>query len=344
MTEQLKLLQPKVLKETGINSESSLNAKIGGKSPDFIDLPNEVIYSPDHYLSKWLEGFRNKLSHDETKHNHNNYDKLYSQIKSSEAFQEYLPIFLKRMYLRSYDELSKNRPHIDQSEIWIGENNADYGLLISPRFNKKTNSWENDKSEIRHFKPRYWSIGHILTTGLVIPDKETIHKFKDVDEYLFFFEEVIVRKTSSKYQKEIAALYVKYVKASNEPEKLGLLIPELRYNGKDKQHKYRLDFCAINAESNDKVGFEISPASTHTKISKTKKKSQKEINEEASDNFEKEMKKQKDYFRKHNIFALIYTGSELENIDSIFEDIKRYLLPETMSKKLSFDLMSNFFK
>jgi hypothetical protein len=38
MKERLRELLPKVLKETGIDSEASLNAKIGGKADEFIDL------------------------------------------------------------------------------------------------------------------------------------------------------------------------------------------------------------------------------------------------------------------------------------------------------------------
>jgi hypothetical protein len=46
MKERLRVLLPTVLAKTGINSEASLNAKIGGKAQDFIDLKNEVIHSP----------------------------------------------------------------------------------------------------------------------------------------------------------------------------------------------------------------------------------------------------------------------------------------------------------
>jgi hypothetical protein len=69
-------------------------------------------------------------------------------------------LFLKRSYLKHFDELSRVRPHLTESEIWIGQNKADYGLLITPRY--VNGVWENDRSEIRHFPKLYWTIGHVL--------------------------------------------------------------------------------------------------------------------------------------------------------------------------------------
>jgi len=60
----------------------------------------------------------------------------------------------------------------------------------------------------------------------------------------------------------------------------------------------------------DKVGFELSPWSTHGRLA-TKGKSAKDINAEALANFEKEMAKLKSFFKKHGIYALIYTNSDL---------------------------------
>lgn len=80
-----------------------------------------------------------------------------------------------------------------------------------------------------------------------------------------------------------------------------LLIPELRYGGLAAKHEYRLDFTIVNPHTLSKVGFELSPWSTHGELTGTKAKSQKEINAEARANFEKEMRKLKAYFRKLGI-------------------------------------------
>jgi len=136
-------------------------------------------------------------------------------------------LFLKRSYLKHFDELSRTRPHISQSEIWIGQNNASYGLLVTPRFNKVHDEWENDRSEIRHFPELYWTIGHVLYTGFVIPDEQEKVAFGSVDEYLTFFKNVLVRASGSEYEKDIAKRYVEFVRNAKDPKKVPLLIPEL---------------------------------------------------------------------------------------------------------------------
>jgi hypothetical protein len=335
---ELRALLPKVLQETGIAREASLNAKIGHKSDEFIDLKNEVINSSEEFTSLWLAGFKEHLS---TTGFRTSYDDLYDLMKGSRTFQEYLYKFLRRSYLNHYEELSKTRPSVAQAEIWIGQNHADYGLLVTPRFGKK--GWENDKSEIRHFRPRYWSIGHVLESGLVIPDKNKKMTFQTVEDYLKFFEHVLVRGTASSHQKKIAELYCDYVRKAEKPLDVPLLIPELRYDGRLAKHKYRLDFCIIDPGTMNRIGFELSPWSTHGLLTGTKGKTQKQINEEASANFDKEMKKHKDFFRKHDVFALIYTDADLKNIDGVFVDIAKYLKPKAAEKQLKFQIFADFF-
>ena len=335
---QLRALLPQVLKETGVADELSFNAKIGGKSGEFIDLKNEVITSPDHYADLWLQGFRAHLS---TTGFRTSFDDLYDLINKSKAAQEYLLLFLQRSYLNHYEELFKSRPEIDQSEWWMGQNNAHYGLLVTPRF--RNGKWENDKSEIRHFKPRYWSIGHVLHTGLVLPNKNTFQTFDTVDAYLNFFENVLVRHSGSQYQIQIAERYSAYVRTSLNPEEVPLLLPELRYAGLESKHKYRLDFCVIDPFTLSKVGFELSPASSHASVTGAKGKTQKQINDEVAAAFDKEMKKHKDFFRHLGIFTMIYTDADIKDIDAVFSDIKKYLEPATAPKQLNFHILNNFF-
>jgi len=339
MKEQLRVLLPQVLKETSIDSEASLNAKIGGKADEFIDLINEVITSPEHYASLYLDGFKSSLS---TTSFRTSYDDMYDLFNSSKAAQEYMLLFLERSYLKHYDEYSKRRPSAEEAEIWIGQNSADYGLLVTPRF--ASGEWENDRSEIRHFKPHYWTIGHVLETGLVIPGKGKRMTFPDVNAYLDFFENVLVRHSKSPHQIALAERYSAYVRASANPLAVPLLIPELRYEGRAVKHKYRLDFCIIDPVTMQKTGFELSPWSTHGELTGTKGKTQKEINAEASANFDKEMKKHKQYFKKYGVFALIYTDIDLIDPDSVFADIKDCLNLDPVKSQLNFHLLSGFFK
>jgi hypothetical protein len=341
LTAELKGLESEVLKKTGFDSLQSLHGKIGGKFDQFINIKNEVITSAEHFISLYLQGYEESILSKSSYVHSTNLFETYELLRKYPVFKEYLFLFLRRVYLRNYESLSKKRPTQDDSEIYIGQNNASYGILITPRF--VNGHWENDKSEIRHFKKQYWSIGHILETGLVIPGKNKIMKFKDIAEYLNFFENVIVRNSGSKYEMEIAEFYTEYVLNHKNPESIPLLIPEFRYEGIDVIHKYRLDFTIIEPKELNKIAFELSPWSSHGYLSKTKSLTQKDINSMAQDNFEKEMKKHKDFFRKHGIFSLIYTDSDLKDTKAIFEDIKRYLEPKSIGKQLKLHILSDFF-
>jgi hypothetical protein len=252
-------------------------------------------------------------------------------------------LFLKRSYLKHFEELSRKRPHLSESEIWIGQNNADYGILITPWFKENTGEWRNDRSEIRHFPKLYWTVGHVVHSGLVVPGDRDPVRFGSVDDYLTFFKNVLVRASGSQYEKAIAKRYVAFVKASNDPERVPLLIPEFRYEGKTAKHKYRLDFCIIDPFTMQKVGYELSPWSTHGYLSKITGLSQAKINEMAKDNFEKEMTKHKSFFKKYGVYALIYTDKDLADLDAVFEDMKQYLEPVDEVVQLDFHLLEKFF-
>jgi hypothetical protein len=342
LTAQLKVLLPIVLAKTGFHSVHSLNAKIGGKHGHYVDVRNAVVYSPDHFITLWLDAFKDVV---------NNYKSIgqtsrnevgtFELLKAHKEFQDYLFLFLKRTYIRYVDSLSKKKPQAEDSEMWIGQKNANYGILVTPRF--RNGYWENDKSEIRHFKPRYWSIGHVLETGLCIPGKPNKMNFLTIDQYLTFFRDVIVRNSGSAYEYQIAERYCDFVKASSNPTEIALLIPEFRYEGIDVQHIYRLDFTIIESKDLNKIGFELSPWSSHGYLSKTKLMTQAQINEVAKDNFEREMKKHKDFFKKHGIFTLIYTDKDLADIDSIFNDMKKYLEPTNVGTQIKFHIYNDFF-
>jgi hypothetical protein len=91
-----------------------------------------------------------------------------------------------------------------------------------------------------------------------------------------------------------------------------------------------------------KVGFELSPWSTHGMLSGTGGKTQKKINEEALANFEKEIKKLKSFFLNRGITVLIYTDTDLMDYDSIFEQIAKYLSPTQAPKQLLIQAMDDF--
>ena len=337
MTADLEKILEEVLNETGLQSNKSVHAVYGGKFADYIDMQNQVIHSPDHFVALYLEGFKRAAEERPSSAHGRNFQLL----QQCPRLQEYLYIFLQRVYLRNYEALSKKRPQADDAIIWIGQRNAEYGIAVTPRFNRRSSQWENDKSEIRHFDKLYWSIGHILRTGLVIPGREEVIPFPNVDAYLNFFVNVLVRNSGSQYEYAIARMYRDYVLGTPDPESVPLLIPEFRYGGIDLAHRYRLDFTICDPFELTKVGYELSPWSTHGYLSKTKELSQKEINGMASDNFDREMRKHKDFFRRHGVFALIYTDADLEDLSGVFADMKRYLEPKSRPQQLRFHIIQD---
>ena len=61
LSSEIKSLLPEVLDRTGFDNVHSLNSKIGGKFAQFIDIKNEVITSSDHFISLWLQGYKDEL-------------------------------------------------------------------------------------------------------------------------------------------------------------------------------------------------------------------------------------------------------------------------------------------
>ena len=61
----------------------------------------------------------------------------------------------------------------------------------------------------------------------------------------------------------------------------------------------------------------------------------------AQDNFEKEMRKHKEFFRKWGIFTQIYTDSDLADMPKVFEDMLKYLTPKNVKQQLQFHIIED---
>jgi len=334
LKEELRKLLPAVLEETGEPSEATLNATLGSKNDEFFDLKHDVIHSQDQFVNQWLAGLKAAAMEQQG----GSVSWIWKSLKKYPNFRKYTLLFLERSYLRHFEELSKNRPSLDESELWIGQKNADYGLFVTPRF--AHGHWENDRSEIRALKVPYFTIGHVLQAGLVIPGKNKRVTFADVEQYLTFFQETLVRNSGSQYEYELAGLYCDYVRAQSNPLEVPLLIPEFRYGGLLVKHVYRLDFLVVNPYTFDRTGFELSPWSTHGYLYKTKELTQAQINAMAADNFAKEVKKHRSFFKKHGVMSVIFTDDDLQNVQEIFDEyVLPCLTPEKPKTQLSFQIM-----
>ncbi|GAI00540.1 unnamed protein product, partial [marine sediment metagenome] len=113
LSKNLKGMLPKVLKLTGHRSEQSLHGVLGGKHAQFIDIKNEVIHTPEHFISLWLEGYKKYLKKIEIDMDNSAYYKMYAHFKGYKLFREYTYLFLYRTYLRYYESLAKRRPKIE---------------------------------------------------------------------------------------------------------------------------------------------------------------------------------------------------------------------------------------
>ncbi len=160
MTAELEAARPEVMRLLNEPTVQALHGRIGGKNAEFIDIKNEVILSAEGYVATWIRGLLSTLEGRRPLVVGDTYYDLLLAMKKHQVIKNYIVTFLRRTYLKYADSLSRVRPRTEEAEIWIGQNNASYGILVTPRFINGT--WENDKSEIRRFPAAYWTIGHIL--------------------------------------------------------------------------------------------------------------------------------------------------------------------------------------
>lgn len=316
------------------------HAQIGSRNNKFIDSVRQQFMRPDDYISAWLNGLREhaekKEAEQKARYNgqvfkNTSYHNLLKCLKSDPT-KEYILKFLERRFYRQFDATTRSKPIDELWEIWFGANPLIWGILISPVV--KQSKWTNDKSEIRRVEYHYWTVEHVIQTGLILPETNNRQTISDLNAVIEFYQNICERSSLSQYEKEIMNRYVQYIKEANDPLKVPFLIPEMRLS-KEKKHKYRLDFLILNSFAMEFTGFEISPSSTHMKVSKAKQKSQAEINKEISDKWERESDKRNKYYEKYGISIITFTDSHLEDIDACFNTIKKYLQKESV--KLDID-------
>jgi len=337
LKKELRSLLPKVINEIRFyyhryNTEAQLNAFIGSKTGEYLNMNDDVIKTPLEYQSRWIKGFKRENAKVRPSPRH---VRMHDLLQGNNPyFKKYVHKFLERSFLKHYEELYKIRPKIDESEYWFGNNSDEFGLLVTPRY---YSGWENDKSEIRRFKYPYWTISHVLETGLCYMQENRIRTFSGISEYLSFFRDM-VRRSKSIYQLNIADRYIDFVKNHSTPEIIPLIIPELRYDPFKHKHQHRLDCLIINPWDMSKTGFEFSPWSSHGQLH-GKHKTLSELDKEAKSNFENEMKKHKKYWRKYGINYITYTDSDLSDMDRVWLEIKRYLTISPPDEQLEFEFL-----
>lgn len=318
-------------------NEQSLNAFIGSKSDEYLHLHDDVISTPMEYVSRWLSGLKKATVQSKITGADPRHVRMHGLIHGNYPnFKKYLSLFLESSFLKHYDEHYKTKPKLDESTYWFGNNDDEFGLLVTPRF--VSGQWENDKSEIRHFKHPYWTLSHVMETGFRYMGEDKQRTFTKLDDYLQFFRD-LVRRTKSQYQLYIADRYIDYVSHHATPLSIPMLIPELRYDPFKNKHEHRLDFFIINPWSMEKSGFEFSPWSSHGQLKGATKKLS-EHNKEAKETFEKEMRKHKKYWRKYGVSYIVYTDEDLADMDAIWSEMRSHLEDNEKAEQLELALLS----
>lgn len=314
-----------------------MHAHLGKNNNTFVDSVRTQFSSPDDFISKWIEGLQEKLAKIQSGARRRYEGKVFSEEILFNALQdgtlrEYTLKFLTRNFYRNFQARIRSKPNEELWTIWFGSGNLCWGLVISPT--RRNEEWTNDKSQMRRESYSYWTIGHVLATGLIDPSSPDPMNFASIVEFAVFYRSVLKRVSNSLYEKAICDKYIEYIQSSTQPNDIPLLIPELRYAGKEKKHEHRLDFSVLNAHTSTLTGFELSPASTHISVAGIKEKTQAAVNAELAKDWEKEVDKRNDYFEKFGITTITFADKDLGDIDACFSRIK-YFLDQRTKKRVS---------
>jgi len=341
LTIEINKLRDEALKNASfiLNREvniQSLNGIVGGKNNTYVDSVRTQFFDFEDFFSKWLKGLNDTYVYEKEIYLQRNstFDwktkAAYKNVKllQNEKVFHYTEKFLERNFYKHINQRLRLKPDETLWTIWFGYK-LTYGLLIAPQ--RTINGWRIDKSEIRRADYNYWTVGHIMQTGLIVPSMDEPIKFYNLDAFCTFYLSVLKRLSNSVYEQAICEKYIDYVRTSSDPLNEPFLIPEFRYGGLVKNHEHRLDFTILNQHSIEFIGFEISPASSHMEVTNLKQK-QVEVNKDLKEKWGKEMAKRNKYFDSFGITTKTFTDEDLTDIDSCFKQIKLVLKNRPLNK------------
>jgi hypothetical protein len=303
-------------------SVHSFHGVIGGKNNTFVDSIRTKFTDPQDFKARWLRGLMDQARPGLAKGNLNAAGSIVQLLKD-ETIREYTLLFLERNFYRNLEARTRDKPAESLWRLWFGDNKMTWGLIIAPAH--RNDEWTNDVSEIRRAPYKYWTVGHVLETGLIDPASDEPIRFETPGDLMRFYRSVLKRVSNSQYEKAIADRYIQYLEESDDHEHEPFLIPELRYAGLEQEHLYRLDYSILNPHSAEYIGFEFSPHSKHGAIKGLKNKTQSTLNAELAAQWEKEMRKRNSYFSTFGITTVTFTGNDLQDMDQCFEEMKRLL-------------------
>jgi hypothetical protein len=337
LTKEIRLKQDNVLEKLRVKlkqdsySFQRFNGKFGGKNNTYVDSVNTQFSDFNDFYSQWLKGLIDEY---ETRLKYGPQLTHNAYLLKDKEIEKFVKIFLERNFYRNLKARTRTKPTEQLWRIWFGYNVV-FGLLIAPKY--EIDHWNIDKSEIRRADYEYWTLGHIIKEGLIDNDSNEPFKIDSMEKFESIYLSIFKKLSNSKYEKLFYDKYVKYLKKSNNPQEEPFLIPEVRYKGLEHKHIYRLDFTILNPHTHEYVGVEISPSSSHMNISGAKIKKQKDINNELSEKWDKEMDKRNEYFKDFGITIITFTDKMLENIDDCWELIEEKLSARSKDKTSIYD-------
>jgi hypothetical protein len=233
-----------VLYITNIENQYVLDGKISGKHASYVNVHNEKFRSLVDFLSRWFLGFYRRMLDTYAKGPQNDTFEYFLEFRE---LQTYMVAHLCTYYLNYKQSLEKEKPIYAKSIVSFRNRDVNYELLITPRFGE--GKWENDKSEIRLFKPQYWSIGHILKTGLCYSGKQyriPKRSIRTLIELLWQFEDI---KNPLPEERRILEIYVTTLNNAKNPSDIPILFINAGFgNYSDKAFKHNT-YMLIDSES-----------------------------------------------------------------------------------------------
>lgn len=301
------------------------NGLFGGKNNTYVDSVMTQFTDFNDFYGQWLKGVINQY---EQRLKYGSQDNHNAILMKDSELEEFVRLFLERNFYRNLRARTRLKPDEQLWSVWFGYNVV-FGLLIAPKYTDE--KWVIDKSEIRRANYEYWTIGHVFHEGLIDNSRSKPFIIKSLDQFESIYLSIFKQLSNSKYEKQICERYIEYLKSSNNVLSEPFLIPEVRYAGLEKQHKYRLDYTILNQHTQQYIGFEISPSSSHMSVKGYKDK-QLEVNAELSEKWHKEMEKRNEYFALFEITTITFTEKMLEKFDDCWKIIEGVLSARSEEK------------
>lgn len=326
LTKELEDMLPAVLERTKyildfpITSVQSLHGKIGGKNNEYANVADTRFHDYREFQRTWAKGMIERIN--ASGYGAAVYD--IARLYKDDLCRQYILKFQERNFYREYYNRIRQKPEDQLWSVWFG-NQLVFGLLIAPE-QLPDGSWRIDHSEIRRAPYHYWTIGHIFTVGgFVNPVMNIMYPIHNLNDLYIFYMNIVAASANQHYERPICEKYMEYLSQSSCVEDEPFLIPEFHYEGYGRACKYRMDFTILNPHTFRFTSFEISPASSHFSVDKSKYKTQAELNADIAKMWAYECAKRNDYLSKFNLSTHTFTDSDLQSPDACFNIIAGYL-------------------